>query len=104
MGLAALGHVGSSWIRDQAGVPRTGRWILNCWATKEVPVAYVFVLLNFAVALISFFSFFLENIEEAVAIHVATRISSAWWTAKALESFVHPSGLSSVYTGLTVEH
>ena len=36
---------------------------------------YVFVLLNFAVALISFFSFFLENIEEAVAIHVATRTS-----------------------------
>ena len=33
---------------------------------------YVFVLLNFAVAFISFFSFFLENIEEAVAIHVAT--------------------------------
>ena len=36
-GLAALRHVGSSWTRDQIGVPCTGRWILNHWTTREVP-------------------------------------------------------------------
>ena len=34
--LAALGHVRSSWTRDQTRVPRTGRWVLNHWTTGEV--------------------------------------------------------------------
>ena len=37
MGVVALWHVGSSWTRDQSLVPCIGRWILNLWATREVP-------------------------------------------------------------------
>ena len=36
MGLVALRHMGSSWTRAQTHVPCTGRWILNCCATREV--------------------------------------------------------------------
>ena len=38
MGLVALQHVRSSWIRDQTCVPCTGRQILNHWTTREVPL------------------------------------------------------------------
>ena len=37
MGLVALQHVGSSWIRDQTCVPNIGGQILNLWTTREVP-------------------------------------------------------------------
>ena len=37
-GLAALQHVGSSYIRDQTHVPCTGRQILNHWTTRKVPM------------------------------------------------------------------
>ena len=37
LGLIALGHVGSSRIRDQTCVPCIGRWILNHWTTREAP-------------------------------------------------------------------
>ena len=36
-GLAAPGHVGSSWTRDQTRVPCVGRWVLIHRATREVP-------------------------------------------------------------------
>ena len=29
--------MGSFQIRDRTHVPCTGRWILNCWTTREVP-------------------------------------------------------------------
>lgn len=59
----------------------------------------VFSIINFAVAFISYLSFFFENVEEAVTIWVATWISlSAWWTGKSLES----SAVSPVCTGLSV--
>ena len=35
MGLTALQHVGSSWIRDWICVSCTGRWIPYHWATRE---------------------------------------------------------------------
>ena len=35
--LWAWRHVGSFQIRDQTHVPCTGRLILNCWTTREVP-------------------------------------------------------------------
>ena len=35
MGLAALWHVGFSWMRDCTHVSCTGRWILYHWATRE---------------------------------------------------------------------
>ena len=38
MGLVALGHVGSSWIRDHTYIPCIGRQILNHWTTREVLV------------------------------------------------------------------
>ena len=37
MGLVALGHVESSWIRDQTRVSCIDRQILYHWATREVP-------------------------------------------------------------------
>ena len=37
MGWVAPRHVESSQTRDWTCVPHTGRWILNHWATKEVP-------------------------------------------------------------------
>ena len=37
MGLVALQHVGSSWIRDQTCVPYIARQILSLWTTREVP-------------------------------------------------------------------
>ena len=46
MGLAALWHVGSSWIRDQTHVPRTGRQILNHQTTKEVLFSSFFMKQN----------------------------------------------------------
>ena len=39
-GLVALQHVQSSRTRDQTRVPFNGRWILNCWTTREV--LYIF--------------------------------------------------------------
>ena len=36
IGLAAPQHVESSPVRDQTHVPRSGKWILNHWTTKEV--------------------------------------------------------------------
>ena len=38
VGLVALWRVGSSWTRDWSHVPCTGRWILNHWTTREVPL------------------------------------------------------------------
>ena len=35
-GLVALRHVGSSWTRGGTHVPSIGRWILDCWTTREV--------------------------------------------------------------------
>ena len=37
MGLVALRHVGSSWIRDQTSVSCIGRQILYHWITREAP-------------------------------------------------------------------
>ena len=37
MGVFALQHEGSSWIRNQTHVPCTGRQILHHWATREAP-------------------------------------------------------------------
>ena len=37
MRFTAPQHVGSSWTTDQIHVPCIGRWILNPWATGEVP-------------------------------------------------------------------
>ena len=34
--LVALQHVESSWIGGQTHLPCTGRWIPNCWTTREV--------------------------------------------------------------------
>ena len=39
MGLVAPRHVESSWTRDRTLVPCIGRWILNHWTTREVPVS-----------------------------------------------------------------
>ena len=33
--LVAWWHVGSSWTRDQTGVPCIARWTLNHWTTRE---------------------------------------------------------------------
>ena len=35
-------YVGSSWTRDQTCVPSIDRWILNHWATREVPVCFLY--------------------------------------------------------------
>jgi len=35
-GLVALGHVESSWTRDQIRFPCIGRWMLNHWTTREI--------------------------------------------------------------------
>ena len=40
LGLAAPQQVESSQTRDRTHVPRTGRWILIHWTTREVPVLY----------------------------------------------------------------
>ena len=37
MGLVALGHVGSSRIRDLTCAPCIGRWILNPWTSRQAP-------------------------------------------------------------------
>ena len=37
MGLVALRHVGSSWIRDRTRVSCIGGWILYHWAIREAP-------------------------------------------------------------------
>ena len=37
MGFLALKHVGSSWSRDQTGVPCIARQILNHWIMTEAP-------------------------------------------------------------------
>ena len=36
LGLLALKHVGSSWIRDRICASCIGRWILNHWITRKV--------------------------------------------------------------------
>ena len=41
--VGALQNVGSSWTRDQTRVPCTGRWILNHWTTREVPISPLFL-------------------------------------------------------------
>ena len=38
MGSAALWLVESSQTRDRTHVPCIGRWILNHWSTREVPL------------------------------------------------------------------
>ena len=45
MDLVALRHVGSSRVRDQAGVSCIGRWILYHWDTREAlsPIFFNFV-------------------------------------------------------------
>ena len=40
--LVALCHVGSSQARDWTHVPCIGRWILNHWTAKEVPIHFLF--------------------------------------------------------------
>ena len=42
VGLVAQGHAQSSWTREWAYVPGTGRQILYHWATREVPVTQYF--------------------------------------------------------------
>ena len=37
-GLAAPWHVEYSWTRDRTHVPCIGRWTLNHWTTREVPL------------------------------------------------------------------
>ena len=46
-GLVAPRYVGSSWIRDQTSVPCIGRWILNCWTTREVPTTRIFLMFSY---------------------------------------------------------
>ena len=41
MGLVAPRHVGSSRTRARTHIPCIGRWILNHWATREVPATSV---------------------------------------------------------------
>ena len=36
MGLVALRHVRFSWTKDRTRVPRIGKWILNCWTTRDI--------------------------------------------------------------------
>ena len=43
-GLVALWQVGSSWTRDQTGVPCIARQILNHWTTREA-LRFSFILL-----------------------------------------------------------
>ena len=42
-GLVAPQHVGSSRTRGQTRVPCIGRWILNHYATREVPLFYFYL-------------------------------------------------------------
>ena len=42
--MSCLRHVGSSWTRDQTGVCCIGRWILNQWTTREVPLLTLFII------------------------------------------------------------
>ena len=39
VGLVVLQHVGSSWTKDQTGVPCIARWILNHRTTRETSVS-----------------------------------------------------------------
>ena len=41
MGLVALRHVGSSWIRDQTRVSCSDRQILHHWAAREAPLHFL---------------------------------------------------------------
>ena len=40
-GFVALRHVDSSQTRDRTRIPFIGRWILNHWATREVPTLII---------------------------------------------------------------
>ena len=37
-------HVGSSWTRDRIGVRCIGRWVLNQWTAREVPLLTLFII------------------------------------------------------------
>ena len=37
-GFVVLQHVESSWTRDRTWIPCIGRWILNHWTPREVPL------------------------------------------------------------------
>ena len=45
-GLVAPRHMGSSGTRDHTGIPLVARWILNLWATREVPRKLFFPFKN----------------------------------------------------------
>ena len=49
-GLVAPRHVGSSQTRDQTCVPCIGRWILNYWTTKEVPLIVVLICISLIIS------------------------------------------------------
>ena len=42
--LSCPGHMGSSRTRDRTGVRCIGRWVLNQWTTRKVPLLTLFII------------------------------------------------------------
>ena len=68
-GLLAPWHVGSSWPRDQTRVPCSGRWILNHWTTRDVPISPLF-LNDFFLGC----QFFPQHFEDVILLSSTTHI------------------------------